>query len=93
MTVECAKKRRKGKQNTRRKKQFNKLLTEQKPFARDEISCYKTNAMKTGPSLHDDVMTKDDISEHLSTPKMQNKNVQSKSSKRNKEKTKQNDKD
>merc|ERR1712238_507896 len=54
---------RKGKKNTRRKKQFNKLLIEQESFIRNiasyktEIAYYKTNVMKTGSSLHDDVMT------------------------------------
>ena len=60
MTVEGAKIGRKGKKNTRRKKQLNKLLTEQEPFVRNEIAYYKTNAMKTGSSLHDDVMTTND---------------------------------
>merc|ERR1712238_153996 len=51
---------RKGKKNTRRKKQFNKLLHEQESFIRNEIAYYKTNVMKTGSSLHDDVMTTND---------------------------------
>merc|ERR1711957_831409 len=67
MIVEGAKIGRKGKKNTRRKKQFNKLLTEQESFIRNEIASYKTeiayyktNVMKTGSSLHDDVMTTND---------------------------------
>merc|ERR1712238_609806 len=60
MTVEGAKIGRKGKKNTRRKKQFNKLLHEQESFIRNEIAYYKTNVMKTGSSLHDDVMTTND---------------------------------
>merc|ERR1712238_50469 len=51
---------RKGKKNTRRKKQFNKLLIEQESFIRNKIASYKTNVMKTGSSLHDDVMTTND---------------------------------
>merc|ERR1712238_115438 len=51
---------RKGKKNTRRKKQFNKLLIEQESFIRNEIASYKTHVMKTGSSLHDDVMTTND---------------------------------
>merc|ERR1712238_444668 len=58
MTVEGAKIGLKGKKNTRRKK-FNKLLTEQESFIREEIAYYKTNVMKTGSSLHNDVMTTD----------------------------------
>merc|ERR1712161_59401 len=49
-----------GKKNTRRKKKFNKVLTQQEPFVRNEIAYYKTNAMKTGFSLHDHVMTTND---------------------------------
>merc|ERR1712238_446108 len=67
MIVEGAKIGRKGKKNTRRKKQFNKLLIEQESFIREEIASYKTeiayyktNVMKTGSSLHDDVMTTND---------------------------------
>merc|ERR1712238_350311 len=60
MTVEGAKLERMGKKNTRRKKQFKKLLTEQESFIREEIAYYKTNVMKTGSSLHDDVMTTND---------------------------------
>merc|ERR1712238_396856 len=60
MTVEGAKIGRKGKKNTMRKKQFNKLLHEQESFIRNEIAYYKTNVMKTGSSLHDDVMTTND---------------------------------
>ena len=60
MIVEGAKIGRNGKKNTRRKKKFNKVLTQQEPFIRNEIAYYKTNAMKTGFSLHDDVMTTND---------------------------------
>merc|ERR1712238_56032 len=67
MTVEGAKIGRKGKKNTRRKKQLNKLLTEQEPFVRNEIAYYKTNAMKTGSSLHDDVMTTNDATSVIGT--------------------------